>query len=103
MTRVAVLGAGSWGTTLANLLGCKGDDGPALGLRAEVVEAINREHENPLFLPGVPLVAAAPGVRATRARRSQGAEVDRLGAAEPCGPAVHRRRCAVRCPPARWW
>ena len=34
MTLVAVLGAGSWGTTLANLLALKGDDGSALGVRA---------------------------------------------------------------------
>ena len=34
VSAIAVLGAGSWGTTLANLLAGKGERGPALGLRA---------------------------------------------------------------------
>ena len=56
MMRIAVLGAGSWGTALANLLA-----GKALAVRlwareAEVVESINTRHENELFLPGHSLV-----------------------------------------------
>lgn len=62
MTQIAVLGAGSWGTTLANLLAVKGDTVRLWAYEAEVVEAINRRHENPLFLPGIPL---APGLRAS--------------------------------------
>ena len=62
MTRVAVLGAGSWGTTLANLLAGKGDDVRLWAFEPEVAEAINRTHENPLFLAGVGL---APALRAT--------------------------------------
>jgi glycerol-3-phosphate dehydrogenase (NAD(P)+) len=61
MTLIAVLGAGSWGTTLANLLAIKGETVRLWAYEAEVVEAINRSHENPVFLPGVPL---APGLRA---------------------------------------
>jgi glycerol-3-phosphate dehydrogenase (NAD(P)+) len=61
MSSVAVLGAGSWGTTLANLLAMKGKPVRIWAYEPEVVEAINRSHENPLFLPGVPL---APGLRA---------------------------------------
>ena len=61
MSTVAVLGAGSWGTTLANLLAGKGDTVRLWAYEAEVVEAVNRTHENPMFLPGVRLV---PGVRA---------------------------------------
>jgi glycerol-3-phosphate dehydrogenase (NAD(P)+) len=61
MTSVAVLGAGSWGTTLANLLAAKGETVRLWAYEPEVVEAINARHENSLFLPGIPL---APGLRA---------------------------------------
>ena len=62
MSRIAVLGAGSWGTTLAHLLACKGDEVRLWAFEAEVAEAINRSHENPVFLAGVGL---APSLRAT--------------------------------------
>ena len=55
MRNIAVLGAGSWGTTLANLLARKGERVMIWAFEPEVVEAINRTHENPLFLRGVPL------------------------------------------------
>ena len=57
MTRVGVIGAGSWGTTLANLLAHKGDDVRLWAHEAEVVESVNRSRENSMFLPGVPLSA----------------------------------------------
>ena len=57
MTPVAVLGAGSWGTTLANLLACQGREVRLWAYESEVVAAVNRERENPVFLPGVPLSA----------------------------------------------
>ena len=59
--RVAVIGGGAWGTALADLLARSGAVG-AVTLWArepEVVDTINREHLNPVFLPGAPL---APGV-----------------------------------------
>ena len=55
MTSVAVLGAGSWGTTLADLLARKGHRVRLWAYEPEVVEAVNRSHENPVFLPGVTL------------------------------------------------
>ena len=55
---VAVLGAGSWGTTLANLLARKGDRVRLWAHEAEVVESINSRHVNDLFLPGSPLDAS---------------------------------------------
>ena len=61
MSAVAVLGAGSWGTTLANLLAAKGDAVRLWAYEADVVESVNRAHENEMFLPGVRL---ADGVRA---------------------------------------
>ncbi len=62
MTRIAVLGAGSWGTTLADLLSRKGNEVWIWAYEPEVVETINRAHENPIFLPGARLDL---GIRAT--------------------------------------
>lgn len=63
-TRIAVIGAGSWGTTLADLLARKeGAADVVLWAREpEVVESITRTHVNALFLPDAPL---APALRAT--------------------------------------
>ena len=55
MTEIAVLGAGSWGTTLADLLARKGNAVRLWAYEPDVVEAVNRRRENPLFLPGVKL------------------------------------------------
>ena len=55
MTSVAVLGAGSWGTTLANLLAAKGQEVRLWAYEPEVVESINRERRNSVFLPGIVL------------------------------------------------
>ncbi len=62
MTRIGVLGAGSWGTTLADLLARKGHDVRIWAYETEVVAAINGSHLNPVFLPDAPL---APALRAT--------------------------------------
>jgi glycerol-3-phosphate dehydrogenase (NAD(P)+) len=62
MTIVAVLGAGSWGTTLADLLARKGQAVRLWAYERDVVEAINTRRENPVFLPGCPL---APSLTAT--------------------------------------
>jgi glycerol-3-phosphate dehydrogenase (NAD(P)+) len=71
---IAVLGAGSWGTTLADLLARKGDRVRLWAYEAEVVEAINREQENPVFLPGVRLAATLRAVADAR-EAVAGAEV----------------------------
>ncbi len=55
MTRIGVLGAGSWGTTLADLLTRKGHAVRLWAYEVEVVESINQRHENELFLAGRPL------------------------------------------------
>ena len=52
---VAVLGAGSWGTTLANLLAHKGVPIQLWAYEPEVVESINARHVNELYLPDSPL------------------------------------------------
>lgn len=46
-----MIGGGAWGTTVASLLATKAD--VTLWAReADVVEAVNGRHENPMFLPG---------------------------------------------------
>ncbi len=52
MTRISVLGAGAWGTALADLLARKGHEVRIWAYEAEVVESINSRHENALFMPG---------------------------------------------------
>jgi glycerol-3-phosphate dehydrogenase (NAD(P)+) len=53
-----VIGAGSWGTALANLLAGKGIPTTIWARESEVVHGINTERENPIFLPGVALAAS---------------------------------------------
>jgi glycerol-3-phosphate dehydrogenase (NAD(P)+) len=64
--RIAVIGAGSWGTTLAALAAHgAGEDAGATVLWArepEVVDTVNRSHTNPRFLPDYRL---PPTLRAT--------------------------------------
>ena len=55
MTRVAVLGTGSWGTAFSMVLADAGADVVLWGRRQEVVDAITSTHENPDYLPGIPL------------------------------------------------
>ena len=55
MSRVAVVGAGSWGTTLANLLCGRGDEVVMWAFEPEVADEVNRRHRNDLFLPDAPL------------------------------------------------
>jgi glycerol-3-phosphate dehydrogenase (NAD(P)+) len=59
---VAVLGAGSWGTALAALIVRHGHGARLWGRDADVVAAINAEHENPHYLPGI---ALPPALHAT--------------------------------------
>lgn len=54
-TRVAVIGAGSWGTALANLLAAKGYDITLWARAWLLAQRMTRDRENGLYLPGVPL------------------------------------------------
>jgi glycerol-3-phosphate dehydrogenase (NAD(P)+) len=49
--KAAVVGAGAWGTTLANLLAHAGHEVRLWAREPEVVDAINRTHVNEWFLP----------------------------------------------------
>ncbi|MFJ8007562.1 NAD(P)H-dependent glycerol-3-phosphate dehydrogenase [Streptomyces fagopyri] len=62
MVRVAVLSAGSWGTTMAKVFADAGSDVMIHARRPEVADAINQRHENPAYLPDVTLPG---GLRAT--------------------------------------
>jgi len=52
---VSVIGAGSWGTCLAHLLGSKGLDVRLWSFEEEVVRSIRRSRVNTAYLPGVKL------------------------------------------------
>lgn len=64
MQRLLVVGGGAWGTALAASARRAGRDVVLWAREPEVVDAINRAHENSLFLPGVRL---DPAIRATEA------------------------------------
>ena len=49
------MGAGSWGTTFAQVLCDAGTDVTVCGRRQAVAEAIRDRHENPDYLPGISL------------------------------------------------
>ena len=61
--RIAVIGAGSWGTALAQVLAGNGHDVGLWARKPEVAAAINAEHRNPRYLSEVALserIAASP-------------------------------------------
>jgi glycerol-3-phosphate dehydrogenase (NAD(P)+) len=74
VTRVAVLGSGSWGTAFSMVLADAGSDVTLWGRRPELARAINEAHRNPDYLPELLLPEA---VRATAdpAEALAGAEV----------------------------
>ncbi|WIW88352.1 NAD(P)H-dependent glycerol-3-phosphate dehydrogenase [Sphingobium sp. V4] len=89
--KAGVIGAGAWGTALAQLLASDGQDVALWALEPDVVDAINRGHGNPLYLPNIPL---SPSIRAT------GAMTD-LGTCEMLlvvSPAQHLRSVVAQAP-----
>jgi glycerol-3-phosphate dehydrogenase (NAD(P)+) len=56
--KAAVLGAGSWGTTFAQVLCDAGTPTVLYSRRPEVAKAISAQHENPDYLPGIALTDA---------------------------------------------
>jgi glycerol-3-phosphate dehydrogenase (NAD(P)+) len=62
MQRIGVLGAGSWGTTLGNLLAKKGHDVAIWSYETDVATDINDNHQNSRYLKGI---ALSHGLHAT--------------------------------------
>ena len=65
-----VIGAGAWGTALAQVCARAGLEVTLQAREAEVVASVNQAHENALFLPGValePAIRAAPDMGALAA------------------------------------
>src|SRR5215207_157944 len=60
--RCAVVGAGAWGTALADLLARNGHDVVLWAREDDVAASVNSRHENVRFLAGAPL---SPALRAT--------------------------------------
>ena len=60
--RLAVIGAGAWGTALAQVAASAGRETLLWALEPEVADSVNGRQENSLYLPGVPL---SPAIRAT--------------------------------------
>jgi glycerol-3-phosphate dehydrogenase (NAD(P)+) len=71
--KCGVVGAGAWGTALANVLAANGHSVALWAREPDVIESINGQRENRRFLPGV---CIHDGVRAT------GVMTDALGSAE---------------------
>ena len=53
--KAAVMGAGSWGTTFAQVLGDAGTATVLHARRAQLAKALSETHENPDYLPGIAL------------------------------------------------
>lgn len=100
---IAVLGAGAWGTALAQVAAAAGRRVLIWAREPEVVAAINDLHENSLFLLGLQL---NPAIRAT-ANLAEAAEADLILAAPPAqfmratlralAPALPPRPAIVAC------
>ncbi len=90
--KIGVVGAGAWGTALAQVT-AQGGDVVLWALEAEVAEGINRDHVNALYLPGVPL---SPAIRAT----TDLADMAVCDALLIVTPAQHLRATLARLPRA---
>jgi glycerol-3-phosphate dehydrogenase (NAD(P)+) len=94
VTRVAVVGGGAWGTALADLLARKGESVTLWAREPDVVEGVNREHRNHVFLPDAPL---APGLCA---ELDLGAAVRRAEVVVSSAPSFAVRETMARAAPA---
>ncbi|MGE5502567.1 MAG: NAD(P)H-dependent glycerol-3-phosphate dehydrogenase [Ignavibacteriales bacterium] len=92
MKHAGIIGGGAWGTALAQVCARAGLEVTLQAREAEVVEAINSAHENPLFLPGVTLDGA---IKATT-------DLAELGACDlvlAVAPAQHLRSALTALSP----
>jgi glycerol-3-phosphate dehydrogenase (NAD(P)+) len=82
--RIGVVGAGAWGTALAQVAAADGEPVALWAREPEVVEAVNSAHENPIFLKGL---ALSPSIRAS----SDLADLTTCEALLVVSPAQHLR------------
>lgn len=94
MQRVAVIGAGAWGTALAGVASDAGRDVTLWAREPEVAAAIRDHGENSVFLPGIPLPGAID-VTDDLATAAAGADAILLVV-----PAQHLAAVAERLAPA---
>jgi glycerol-3-phosphate dehydrogenase (NAD(P)+) len=80
MTKVAVFGAGSWGTAFSIVLADAGNDVALWARRDEVCATINERRENTDYLPGIEL---APTISATHDPEKAAADADVVVLAVP--------------------
>jgi glycerol-3-phosphate dehydrogenase (NAD(P)+) len=92
MKRISIIGAGAWGTALALVAIRAGHGAIVWAHEPDVAETINRDHVNPVFLPGV---ALSPELTAT-GDLSVAANADALLLATP---AQHFRSVVSRLAP----
>ncbi|MDB5490257.1 MAG: Glycerol-3-phosphate dehydrogenase [Micavibrio sp.] len=62
MTRIGVIGAGAWGTALAQVYAVAGNDVVIAAREQDIVDCINNDHDNCKYLPDIRL---ADNLRAT--------------------------------------
>ncbi|MEO6432968.1 MAG: NAD(P)H-dependent glycerol-3-phosphate dehydrogenase [Sphingomicrobium sp.] len=91
LDKVAVVGGGAWGTALAQVAAGKGHETLLWAMEDDVVGAINRIHENPVYLKGLKL---SPAIRAT----SNFSELSSCDAWIVVTPAQHMRAVLQRAP-----
>jgi glycerol-3-phosphate dehydrogenase (NAD(P)+) len=89
--KVGVIGGGAWGTALAQVAAQGGRETLLWALEEDVVAAVNRIHENPIYLKGVKL---DPAIRAT-GNFSELADCDAFLVVTP---AQHMRAILARMP-----
>ncbi len=89
--RIGVIGAGAWGTALAQLAAAENEPVLLWALEPEVVSAVNLAHENRLFLPGIPL---SPSIEAT----ADLGRMDSCDAILVAVPAQYLARALARTP-----
>ncbi|KER36556.1 NAD(P)H-dependent glycerol-3-phosphate dehydrogenase [Sphingobium indicum] len=89
--KAGVIGAGAWGTALAQTLAADGQHVRLWALEPEVAAAVNGDRQNPLYLPNIPLSASieATGDMAAMADRDLLLIVS---------PAQHLRAVAAQAP-----
>lgn len=90
--RACVIGSGSFGTALANVLASTCDQVMLWGRDQKLVEAINERHENPTYLAGIPL---SPKIRGTHVLEEALAGAELIVSATPSQATREVMRVAI--------